>query len=81
MNQVTYAKTADPRWKGLYKIGGAATVTILALIPIQIFIFAAYPPPGTVIEYFTLFQKNWFLGLLSLDLLYILSRWKFGYIS
>ena len=73
MNQATNAKITDAVWKGLYKIGGAATVTMLALIPIQIFIFVAYPPPGTAIEYFTLFQKNWFLGLLSLDLLYILN--------
>jgi hypothetical protein len=27
-----------------------------------------------VVEYFTLFQKSWFLGLLSLDLLYILNN-------
>jgi len=73
MNQATNAKTTDTVWKALYKIGGAATVTMLALIPIQIFIFVAYPPPGTAIEYFALFQKNWFLGLLNLDLLYILN--------
>ena len=73
MNQATNAKITDAVWKGLYKIGGAATVTMIALIPIQIIIFVAYPPPGTAIEYFTLFQKNWFLGLLSLDLLYILN--------
>jgi len=72
-NQVMHAENTDVVWKSLYKIGGAATVTMLALIPIQIFIFVVYPPPGTAIEYFTLFQKNWFLGLLSLDLLYILN--------
>ncbi len=74
MHAVTDANTADPRWKALYTIGGAATVAMLALMPIQIIVFAAYPPPDTASEFFTLFQKNWLLGLLSLDLLYILNN-------
>src|SRR5918997_4944466 len=38
-------------------------------MPIQIIIFFAWPPPTTVTGYFTLFENNWLLGLLSLDLL------------
>ncbi len=74
MNQVIDSETADSRWKGLYKVGGVAALTMLVLIPIQIIIFIAWPPPGTVEGYFTLFQDNWLLGLLNLDLLYMLTN-------
>lgn len=74
MNQVTDAETVDYRWKGLYKVGGAAALTMLVLMITQIIIFIAWPPPSTVDSYFTLFQNNWLLGLLSLDLLYIVNN-------
>jgi hypothetical protein len=40
------------------------------LIPLQIVVFVAWPPPleGSTSEWFTLFHENWLLGLLSLDL-------------
>jgi len=66
-------ETTDSAWKPLYKVGGAAALILLGLIPIQIIIFIAHPPPSTVIGYFTLFQNNWLLGLLNLDLLYMLT--------
>jgi len=74
MNQVIDSETADSRWKGLYKVGGVAALTMLVLIPIQIIIFTVWPPPSTVDGYFTLFQNNRLLGLLSLDLLYMLTN-------
>ncbi len=74
MSQTADASFEGSRWKDLYKIGGAATIIMLALIPIQIVILVAYPPPETAEGFFALFQKNWFLGLLSLDLLYILNN-------
>jgi hypothetical protein len=39
------------------------------LFLIQIIVFILYPPPSTVIGYFTLFQNNKLVGLLDLDLL------------
>ncbi len=77
-NQVTDVETADSCWKGLYKVGGAVALTTLVLIPIQIIIFIAWPPPSTVDGYFTLFQNNWLLGLLNLDLLYMLTTVLMG---
>lgn len=62
------------QWKELYKIGGVAALLSVLLIPIQIFIFVRWPPPGPVADWFALFQQNWFLGLLSLDLLYLLNN-------
>ncbi|HXZ05248.1 MAG TPA: DUF4386 family protein [Ktedonobacteraceae bacterium] len=61
-------------WKPLYRIGGTAASTIVGIMVIQIIVFIAWPPPGTVLGYFTLFHKNWLLGLLSLDLLYIVDN-------
>ena len=74
MNQITDAKTEDSAWKSLYRVGGAAALFTLVLIPIQIIIFITWPPPSTVDGYFTLFQDNWLLGLLNFDLLYMLTN-------
>ena len=71
MNQVTKTETADSDWKGLYRVGAVAALLMFALTLIQSFIFITNPPPSTVIDYFTLFQKNQILGLLDLDLLLI----------
>jgi Domain of unknown function (DUF4386) len=60
-------------FKDLYKIAGISTLIIVFVIPVQLFVFIAWPPPESVLGYFILFQNNWFLGLLSLDLLYILN--------
>jgi len=75
MNQLskTEMKSFD-NLKELYKIGGIMAIIIVILIPIQMFIFIAWPPPDNALDYFDLFHKNWLLGLLSLDLLYILNN-------
>jgi hypothetical protein len=70
----SHAETADSRWKPLYRIGAVAALIIVVFIVIEIPIFLAWPPPSTVIGYFTLFQNNRLLGLLNLDLLFMLSN-------
>jgi hypothetical protein len=62
-------------WKPLYGAGGVAALITAVLIPAQIVVFIAWPPPleGPAIDWFTLFQDNWLLGLLSLDLLLIVD--------
>ncbi len=74
MNHVDGNTTAGTNWNDLYKIGGWAAIVMLVLIPIQIIVFVISPPPASVEEFFALFQKNWLLGLLSLDLIYILNN-------
>lgn len=64
----------DKSWQKLMRAGAWAAIAVVALIPFQIAVFAVYPPPESVAGFFELFQKNWFLGLLSLDLLYILNN-------
>ena len=59
---------------GLYKIGGIMAIIIVILIPVQMIIFISFPPPDNALDFFNLFNKNWLLGLLSLDLLYILNN-------
>lgn len=60
------------RWRGLYRIGAVAAAIMVVHIPITIVLFIANPPPQTVIEFFALFQSNKLLGLLGMDLLYLL---------
>lgn len=64
----------NDNWTTLRKVGGVAALLSVALIPIQITIFIVWPPPKEIINWFSLFQENWLLGLLSLDLLYMLNN-------
>lgn len=66
------ADKADLR--GFGKIGLIACVLMLLVMPLQVAIYLIWPPPETVEGFFTLFTDRWLLGLLSLDLLYILSN-------
>lgn len=65
---------AEPRWRRLYRIGAVAALVGVGIIPVQMVIFVAWPPPDNVLGFFQLFQHNWLLGLLSLDLLYLLQN-------
>jgi hypothetical protein len=68
-------ETTGRRWKGLYRLGGITALIILLLPPAEIGIDLI---PGlnrapasvvTVLDWFTLFQNHWFLGLRNLGLL------------
>ena len=78
INQVSDTEIADSHWKSLYKIGGAIAliVVLVALLEVIITFFpgGGRTDPGsvTVIDWFTLFQNNWFLGLRNLGLLNII---------
>jgi hypothetical protein len=67
---------ADPRWRGLYRAGGAAALIMVALILVQVTVYVAWHPPafdGPVLPWFELLQDNQLLGLLSLDFLYLVD--------
>jgi hypothetical protein len=59
--------------KSLYKIGGIAALLLVLIIVVQMIVFISAPPPleGTVTDWFALFQKNSFIGLLDFELLMI----------
>jgi hypothetical protein len=61
-------------WTTLYRIGGIAALGVVALVPIQAVVYILWPPPTTVVDFFSTFQSNLFLGLLDLDLLLILDE-------
>lgn len=60
-------------WKLLYKLAGWCALTMVILVPLQIIVYMVFPPPANVEGFFVLYRNNWLLGLLSLDLLYIIN--------
>lgn len=74
MNQIVSYETNPMKWKLLYRIAGISSIVMLILIPIQIIIFSISFPPESIEAWFELFQNNWFLGLIHLDLLYIIDN-------
>ncbi len=73
-SQTTYNETDLSQYRSLYRIGGVAAIVIAILIPFQAIAFIVSPPPNTVIDYFTLFQRDRLLGLLDLDFLMIVDN-------
>ena len=65
MNQVTNAETADPAYKSLYKLGGAAAFIVVVLTLSEVVGLTLYPQPSTVSGWFMLFQSNRLIGLLD----------------
>lgn len=64
----------DPQWISLYRLGGAAALlaVLIALTDISLtFLPAGAEAPGTMnaVDWFRLFQDNWFFGLRNLGLL------------
>jgi hypothetical protein len=71
-------ETTESAWKPLYRVAGVAALLIVVFIPIQSIVFVLWPPPNTVIGWFTLFQHNGLLGLLDMDLLLIIDQVLMG---
>jgi hypothetical protein len=71
-------KTSETAWRLLYRIGGLVACIMIALVVVAIVVFLVDPSPTTVIGYFQLFQKNILMGLLALDLVYMVSQILMG---
>lgn len=69
---VAASERADVR--GLLRVGGWAALTSVALIVVQVVVFAVWPPVHTVAEIFALMNRNPVLGLVSLDVLYVVNN-------
>jgi hypothetical protein len=63
--QAANSETADPAYKSLYKLGGVAAFLVGVLTLGEVIGFAFYPQPGTVSDWFMLFQGNKIIGLLD----------------
>jgi hypothetical protein len=79
LKQVMDAETAESGWKGLYKLGGV-TALIVVVGPLAEVLIGFLPGVArltqqtvSVIDWFTLFQNHWFLGLRNLGLLNIIG--------
>ena len=62
----------SPRLLG--KTAAFCSLAMLVLIPTQIIIFAIHQPPTEAELWFDLFASNWFLGLIEMDLLYLIDN-------
>ena len=60
-------------WTTLYRLAGVAAVFAALITPIAIAVFAIWPPPYDegAAKWFALLQDNTILGLVSLDLLFV----------
>lgn len=64
----------SPDVRGLLRVGGWAALASVALIVVQVVVFAVWPPVHTVPEIFALMNTNPVLGLVSLDVLYVVNN-------
>jgi hypothetical protein len=64
----------DAGWKPLYRAAAASALVVLALVAAQMVVFVAWPLPVTVTEWFALFRRNRFVGLIDLDLLMMVDN-------
>lgn len=63
---------SSPRILG--KTAAVASLVMLVLIPTQIIVFSLHQPPTAAKLWFDLFAKNWLLGLIEMDLLYLIDN-------
>lgn len=66
-------QSANSHWHWLYKVGGVAALFSVVLIPIQLIVFTNVSEPDTAAGWFTLFQDNKLLGLLSFEVLFVIN--------
>jgi len=64
----------QPVYAGLYKVAFYASLAMLAIIPAQIAIFSIFPMPGSVAEWFQLFNTNPLVGFFHADFFILLNN-------
>jgi hypothetical protein len=64
-NPAAHIEPIDPAYQGLYKLGGIAAFLVVVFTLGEMIGFALYPQPGTVSDWFLLFQSNRIIGLLD----------------
>lgn len=68
------SENLETKFQPLYRVARVLALVMLVIIPLQVVIYVISPPPGTVEGYYALYHHNPFLGLLSLDFLYLFSN-------
>jgi len=64
----------DKDFTVVYRTAFAASIVMLVIIPLQIVVFLVVPIPGSVHEWFLLFQSNWVLGMFHADLFILVNN-------
>jgi len=69
-----FLRTPATDWSSLYRVGGIAALLAAVLTPIAITVFGISPPPydDGAAEWFELLHDSPLLGLVSLDLLFVI---------
>lgn len=62
------------RWHGAIRVAGWAALASLVLTFVQVWVYVQWPPPESVEGFYALFADRPFLGLLSMDLLFIVNN-------
>ena len=62
------------RWRGLLLTGAWSAFASVVMIVVQMVVYLVWPPPSTTQGYFDLLLTNPVHGLVSLDVLYIVSN-------
>ena len=66
--------TEKTSWQWLYKAGAITAFISLLIIPISIVAFILWPPPNSVLGHFEQLQANSLIGLIGMDLLYLITN-------
>jgi hypothetical protein len=61
-------------WRGLLRLGGWAAFGSVALLVLQVVLLALWPPLHTVPEIYSLMERSPAVGLVSLDVLYLVNN-------
>ncbi len=72
LNTIAQRTSATANWP--YTLGGVAAIINVVIIPVQIIVYAISPPPTTIADWFALLQQRPIIGLMNLDLLYLLNN-------
>lgn len=69
-----HVSASDFGWKPLYRVGAAAALATVALVVIQAPILILNPIPTTIAGHFAQLQSNKLIGLIDLDLVFLVSE-------
>lgn len=65
--------TSDRRWRWLFRLGGAAALFAVAMIPVQLVVFIVWGQPDTAMGWFALFRSNKLAGLMAFEFLFVVN--------
>ncbi|ANH38532.1 hypothetical protein I601_2104 [Nocardioides dokdonensis FR1436] len=66
--------TDAPQWRGLLVTGGWCAFAVVAMIVVEVGRYLLWPPPTSTAGFYALLLDHPVLGLVSLDLLFIVSN-------